>query len=125
MRHAGLIHLRRDHPDIVGQLLGDLLDDADTRRVDPVIIGAKNAHAVCLLSLCPSADHRPAERVCLYAEGGLIKSPERLEGPAVATSKARNVRLLRQRARICSSASGIVRASSADAVCSRPMMDRI
>ena len=44
MRDARLVALGRDHPDVVGDLLGDILDDADTRRVDAVVVGAQNPH---------------------------------------------------------------------------------
>src|ERR1700756_368225 len=44
MRHAGLIELRRHHPDIVGQCTRDLLDDLQAGGMDAVIVGAKNSH---------------------------------------------------------------------------------
>src|SRR5262249_35033646 len=45
MRHARLIEFRGHDPDIVRQRTRDLLDHLQARRVDAVVIGAKNSHA--------------------------------------------------------------------------------
>src|SRR3979409_2461434 len=44
MRDAGLIELRRHHPDIVGQFAGDFLDDLQAGGMDAVVVGAENSH---------------------------------------------------------------------------------
>jgi hypothetical protein len=49
MRDAGLIELRRHHPNVVGQRAGDLLDDLQARGMDAVVVGAENSHP----SNCP------------------------------------------------------------------------
>ncbi len=46
MRHAGLIELRRDHPDIVGQRTRDLRADLETLGMDAVVVGDEDAHEV-------------------------------------------------------------------------------
>jgi hypothetical protein len=43
VRNAALIVLRRDDPNLVGELAGDLFEDHETRRFDPVVIGDQNA----------------------------------------------------------------------------------
>src|SRR3954452_5114514 len=48
MRHAGLIVLRRHHPDVLGNLARDLLADFQALRVDAVVVGDQNAHALPL-----------------------------------------------------------------------------
>jgi len=40
VRHAGLVEFGRNHPDVVGQLLRDLLYNLEARRVDAVVVGA-------------------------------------------------------------------------------------
>jgi hypothetical protein len=40
MRDAGLIELRRDDPDVIGQLPRDLLNNLQARCVDAIVIGA-------------------------------------------------------------------------------------
>src|SRR6187399_2983554 len=50
MRDAGLVLLRRDDPNVVGQPASDLLDDLEARRMDAVVVGAENSHpSKCLL----------------------------------------------------------------------------
>ena len=44
MRDAGLVELRRHHPDVVGQRTRDLLDDLQAGGMDAVVIGAENSH---------------------------------------------------------------------------------
>jgi hypothetical protein len=44
MRHAGLVELRRDNPDVIGQRARDLLQDLEAGGVDAVVVGAENAH---------------------------------------------------------------------------------
>ncbi len=44
VRGAGLIGLRRDHPDIVGEIGGDLLEHVETGGLDAVVIGDQDAH---------------------------------------------------------------------------------
>ena len=53
MRHAGLVVLGRDHPDVVGQSLRDLLADFQARRVDAVVVGDKDAHYFFSIFLMP------------------------------------------------------------------------
>ena len=48
MRHAGLVVFGRDHPDVVGELAGDLLADLQPMGVDAVIVGDQDAHALPL-----------------------------------------------------------------------------
>ena len=45
---AGLVGLRRDHPDVVGQFARDLLADFEAGSVNAVVVGDQNAH----LTLC-------------------------------------------------------------------------
>src|SRR3954451_4375757 len=51
MRNTGLVELRRDHPDVVGQFARDLLDDLQPRRVNAVVIGTENPHSAHVLSV--------------------------------------------------------------------------
>ena len=53
MRHAGLVGLRRDDPDVVGQLARDLLADLEARRVDAVVVGDEDAHYFFSIFLTP------------------------------------------------------------------------
>ena len=46
MRDAGLVELRRDHPDIVRQRAADLGADLEPLRMDAVVVGDENAHAL-------------------------------------------------------------------------------
>ena len=43
VRHAALVVLRRDDPDLAGEFAGDLLEHRQTRRVDAVVVGDQNA----------------------------------------------------------------------------------
>ena len=53
MRHAGLVVLRRDHPDVVGDLARDLLADFQALRVDAVVVGDEDAHYFFSIFLMP------------------------------------------------------------------------
>ncbi len=46
MRDARLVELGRHHPDVVGQRARDLGADVETGRVDAVVIGDQDAHAL-------------------------------------------------------------------------------
>ena len=45
MRDAGIVHLRRHHPDVVGELSRDPLRDVEAGRVDAVVVGDEDFHA--------------------------------------------------------------------------------
>ncbi len=49
MRDAGLIVLRRDNPDIVGQRARDFGADIEAFGMDAVVVGDQNAHVGLLL----------------------------------------------------------------------------
>jgi hypothetical protein len=42
VRDAALVVLRRDNPNLVGELAGDLFENFETRRFDAVVIGYEN-----------------------------------------------------------------------------------
>jgi hypothetical protein len=44
VRDAGLVELRRDHPDVVGQRTADLDADVEPLRMDAVIVGDEDTH---------------------------------------------------------------------------------
>ena len=44
MRHAGLVGLRRHHPDVIGQSAGDLFEHLEPAGMHAVVIGDENAH---------------------------------------------------------------------------------
>jgi hypothetical protein len=48
MARAGVVHLRGDHPDIVGQRLGDPRQNRQTVGINAVVVRDKDAHAVSL-----------------------------------------------------------------------------
>ena len=43
VRNTALIVLRRDDPDFMSELAGDVFEDFETRRFDTVIIGDQNS----------------------------------------------------------------------------------
>src|SRR5258707_866677 len=47
-RHAGLVVLGRDHPDVVGNLARNLLADLEAVGVDAVVVGDQDAHTLSL-----------------------------------------------------------------------------
>ncbi len=48
MRDAGLVELRRDHPDVVRQRAADLGADVEPLGMDAVVVGDQDAHIACL-----------------------------------------------------------------------------
>src|SRR6185369_16714725 len=44
MRDAGLVELRRDHPDVLRQRAADLGTDVEPLRVDAIVVGHEDAH---------------------------------------------------------------------------------
>ena len=44
MRDAGIVHLRRHDPDVVGKLSRDPLGGIEARRVDAVVVGDEDFH---------------------------------------------------------------------------------
>jgi hypothetical protein len=43
VRDTALVVLRRDDPNLLGELAGDPLENCQTRRLDPVVVGYENA----------------------------------------------------------------------------------
>ena len=51
MRRAGLVGLRRNDPHVLADLIGDVLEHVEARRLDAVVIGDQDTHALILRCL--------------------------------------------------------------------------
>src|ERR1700716_3552887 len=88
MRDAGLIELRRHHPDIVGQCAGDFLDDLQAGGMDAVVIGAENSHPFkCPFRSIPGWFNAPFYP-CRAVEANPAKSSKKAPRRAVAPRRS-------------------------------------
>ena len=91
VRDAGLVELRRHHPDVVGQRLADLGADVEPVGMDAVVVGDQDAHALndAFIAYVRSSWLRPHRSATLQARRSIRPPAGRFPSPRSARGRPR------------------------------------